>query len=106
MQVGYIQALLVAVEVGSFTHAAPLLHLSSGSAVSKQIRQLEAELGITLITRSDRRLHLTPAGVEALPHLAAIAAGAFAVQAIRSARRDAETPRRRDQCFRNVMLTW
>lgn len=65
------------VELQSFTRAARDLRLSA-AAVSKNVRELEAELGIRLINRTTRRLHLTSAGheyyervIDALSRLAA-----------------------------------
>lgn len=84
MHIGHIQALLTAVEVGSYVRAAPLLFLSTGSAVSKQVRKLEVNVGVELVARKDGRVQLTPAGEEALPHLMSIAAGIHAIQAIRT----------------------
>jgi DNA-binding transcriptional LysR family regulator len=49
------------VERESFSRAARDLRLSN-AAVSKNVRELEAELGAPLIHRTTRRLHLTPAG--------------------------------------------
>lgn len=49
------------VRCGGFTRAAEQLHVAQ-SAVSAQIRQLEADLGVTLLTRTTRRMSLTAAG--------------------------------------------
>lgn len=49
------------VQEGGFSHAAKLLGLSNG-LISRRIAQLEAKLGVTLITRTTRQLHLTPEG--------------------------------------------
>jgi DNA-binding transcriptional LysR family regulator len=46
---------------GGFTRAATQLHLAQ-SAVSAQIRALEAELGVALFARTTRRVALTEAG--------------------------------------------
>src|SRR4051794_34268423 len=45
----------------NFTRAAELLHVAQ-PAVSAQIRQLEQELGVTLLARTTRRVALTQAG--------------------------------------------
>jgi DNA-binding transcriptional LysR family regulator len=56
-----LQAFLVAAEAGSFTRAAPLLHLTQG-AVSRQVLQLEAHFGRPLFVRQARGLALTTDG--------------------------------------------
>lgn len=48
-------------ELKSFSAAARELDLSN-AAISKNVRELEAELGVRLINRTTRRLHLTEAG--------------------------------------------
>lgn len=57
-QLVYFQAV---VRSGGFTRAAEQLHVAQ-SAVSAQIRQLETELGVTLLARTTRRVALTHAG--------------------------------------------
>ncbi len=55
-------AIFVAVvQQGGFSHAAKHLGLSNG-LISRRIAQLELDLGVTLITRTTRQLHLTPEG--------------------------------------------
>ena len=56
-----IKCFLVLVEEGSFTNAAEKL-LCSRSQVSKQLSQLEASLGVSLLVRTTRTQHLTPSG--------------------------------------------
>lgn len=53
------------VQQGSFTKAATL-HNMDNSAVSKQIKQLESNLGVQLLNRSTRSFSLTSAGEEIL----------------------------------------
>ena len=48
-------------ELGSFAEAARRLRLSP-PAISKHVAELEARLGVRLINRTTRRLHLTEAG--------------------------------------------
>src|SRR5690606_7359530 len=49
------------VQQGGFSHAARHLGLSNG-LISRRIAQLESDLGVTLIKRTIRELHLTPEG--------------------------------------------
>lgn len=60
----HLEAMLIfstVIDVGSFTAAGEALGLSK-SVVSKQITQLEQQLGVSLLNRTTRRLHLTEAG--------------------------------------------
>ncbi|BBY09202.1 LysR family transcriptional regulator [Mycobacterium noviomagense] len=52
---------IAVVEASGFTRAAAQLHLSQ-QALSSSVRQLEKEIGATLMVRAGRRLTLTPAG--------------------------------------------
>jgi DNA-binding transcriptional LysR family regulator len=58
-------------ETGSFTSAARELRLSN-AAVSKNVRELEEELGARLIERTTRRLRITEAGEAYLRRVSAI----------------------------------
>ena len=55
------ETFLLVVEVGSFTAAAERLVLPI-SSVSRRVARLEGRLGIQLLQRTTRSLHLTPAG--------------------------------------------
>lgn len=69
-------------EEANFTRAAARVHISQ-SGISAQIRQLEADLGATLIDRSGRKATLTDAGSAALTHArAALACAATLRQAV------------------------
>ena len=54
------------VETGSFTRAAELLHYSQ-SGISRMIRDLETECGLSLLERSRAGVHLTSEGMALLP---------------------------------------
>ncbi len=58
---------------GSFTRAADQLWITQ-SALSQQVRRLEAELGVELLRRTPRGAELTPAGEDLLPRAEAILA--------------------------------
>lgn len=57
----YLETFAAVVEKGSFTAAAEVLGVSK-SVVSKQVSHLERHLGVQLLQRTTRRLHLTQAG--------------------------------------------
>jgi DNA-binding transcriptional LysR family regulator len=67
MELRQLEYLVAVAEEANFTRAAERVHISQ-SGVSAQIRQLEADLGVTLIDRSGRRATLTTAGSAALAH--------------------------------------
>ncbi|WDE06965.1 LysR family transcriptional regulator [Thalassomonas viridans] len=56
-----IRTFVVLAECGSFTRAAEAL-MCSRSHISKQLAQLESDLGVTLLTRTTRTQKLTPQG--------------------------------------------
>lgn len=64
-------------EAGSVTAAAAAAHITQPS-LSRQVRQLERDLGITLFDRKDGRLRLSAAGREFLPVAQALVAQAHA----------------------------
>ena len=73
---------------GNLTRAAEKLHVSQ-SALSKQIRQLEEQLGQPLFTRAGRSLKLTEAGQLALGYADTIfASGSELVGLLREGRRE------------------
>ncbi|MCK4623438.1 MAG: LysR family transcriptional regulator [Desulfuromonadales bacterium] len=61
MDMRYLKTLVTAVEVGSFSKAATILHLTQ-SAVSQRIKFLEDRFGQRLMRRSGSTLSLTTAG--------------------------------------------
>ena len=79
MEMRQLEYFIAVAEEANFTRAAQRVHISQ-SGVSAQIRQLEHDLGATLIDRSGRTAILTAAGAAALPHARAALASAGAVQ--------------------------
>ena len=61
LQIDWIKCFLAVVDTGSLTAAAPEVHRSQ-SAVSMQLKKLEAALGCSLLIRGPRKLELTPQG--------------------------------------------
>ena len=58
----HIRAFIAVARSGNFTRAASVLHLSQ-SALTVQIQQLEASLGVKILDRDKRNCRLTPAGM-------------------------------------------
>ena len=67
MELRQLEYFVAVAEERSFTRAAERMHISQ-SGVSAQIRQLEQDLGATLIDRSARSATVTAAGSAALEH--------------------------------------
>jgi LysR family transcriptional regulator, carnitine catabolism transcriptional activator len=61
-----MRAFIAVAEAGSFTHAADRIHLAQ-STLTSSVRELEAELGLTLFDRTTRRVVLTAEGAAFLP---------------------------------------
>lgn len=79
-----LRAFLAATRLGSFTAAADELAVTQ-AAVSELVRRMEDEYGQPLFTRGARRLVLTAAGEELLPHAEqATAAADQAAQALQA----------------------
>ena len=79
MELRQLEYFVAVAEEANFTRAAQRVHVSQ-SGVSAQIRQLERDLGATLIDRSGRVATLTGAGAAALPHARAALAAAATVR--------------------------
>lgn len=78
MELRQLQYLAAVVEERSFTRAAARLHVAQ-PWVSAQVRQLEAELGQTLLERSTGGVRPTAVGAAVLPHARAALAAVSAV---------------------------
>ena len=74
-----LEYFVAVVEEGSFTRAAERVRISQ-SGVSAQVRQLERELGATLIDRGMRSATLTGAGEAAVKHAREVLAAADAMR--------------------------
>src|SRR2546428_13991127 len=86
MELGQIEAFVEAQRRGSITRAAEALELTQPTLTAR-VRSLEAELGVTLLTRGRRGVALTPAGRRFLPRSLA------ALDALRRGVSDAMTGR-------------
>ncbi|MCQ8774416.1 LysR family transcriptional regulator [Streptomyces telluris] len=73
VELRHLKALAAIAEAGTVTAAAALLHMTQ-PALSRTLAQLEARVGVRLVDRSSRHLHLTPAGATLLGHGRAILA--------------------------------
>ncbi len=69
MNLNHLEYFLVLSETMSFSNTAKLLNTSQ-PAVSKQIKELEKGLGITLFIRDQRSVHLTNEGKELIKQMA------------------------------------
>jgi len=74
-----LEYFVAVVEEANFTRAAERVHVSQ-SGVSAQIRQLERELGQTLLDRSGRTVRLTTAGAAILPSVRTVLDGVDATR--------------------------
>lgn len=70
MDLNQVAVFVKVVQAGSFSAAARLLGMPT-STVSKRVAMLEKRLGLTLLQRTTRRLHLTAAGQTYFDHAAA-----------------------------------
>ncbi|MBM7633103.1 LysR family transcriptional regulator [Geomicrobium sediminis] len=68
MDIKHLVTFLKVIETGSFTRAAELLGYTQ-SSVTAHIQTIEEHLNAPLFDRLGRKIHLTDAGKEALPHI-------------------------------------
>ena len=68
MELRHLRYFVAVAEAGSLTEAAQQRLHTSQPSLSRQIRDLESELGAQLLTRRARGIELTPAGRVFLDH--------------------------------------
>lgn len=68
MELRHLRYFVAVAEEGSLTHAADRRLHTAQPSLSRQIRDLEAEVGVPLLTRTVRGVELTPAGWAFLDH--------------------------------------
>lgn len=86
MEMSQVRYVLAAARLLNFTRAAAEVNVSQ-PALTKGIKQLEAELGDTIFERAGKRIALTPFGARVMPHLQQIADGADLTRALASSHR-------------------
>lgn len=67
MDINYLKEFVVLAEIGNYMKAADALFISQ-SSLSKHIKALEKEVGLSLFERSTRKIQLTPYGETLLPY--------------------------------------
>ena len=92
MELRDLRTFLQAIDSGTITAAAGELHLVQ-SAVSRAIKRLEDELGLTLLERTPDGVMPTPAGADFARHAEAILAGVAAAESDMAAHRDSASGR-------------
>src|SRR5260221_10015811 len=92
MELRHLRYFVAVAEAGSLTLAAERRLHTAQPSLSRQIRDLEAEVGVPLLTRSARGIELTPAGQAFLNHARlALAQVEAAVELARRAAQPAKT---------------
>jgi LysR family hca operon transcriptional activator len=92
MELRHLRYFIAVAETGSLTEAAGRRLYTSQPSLSRQIRDLETQVGVPLFSRSVRGVELTPAGRAFLEH--ARLALTHADAAVETARRAAQTERK------------
>ncbi|MBV8584718.1 MAG: LysR family transcriptional regulator [Verrucomicrobia bacterium] len=100
MELRHLRYFVAVAESGSFTVAAHSRLHTTQPSLSRQIKDLEEEIGVQLLTRSARGIELTPAGRAFLEHARAVL---VQVEAAAEAARRANHPRK--PCFAIGFLT-
>src|SRR5260370_16592340 len=100
MELRHLRYFVAVAEAGSLTVAAEQRLHTSQPSLSRQIRDLESELGVQLLTRRARGIELTPAGRTFLDHARLVLSQVDA--ASEAARR---VPHPRNPCFTMRLLT-
>lgn len=88
LDLGAVRTFLAVVDDGHFTDAADRLNMTQ-QAVSKRVARLEADLGVTLLSRSRAGVRPTPDGAAFLPHARALVSLADQATAMLRVRRRA-----------------
>src|SRR5882757_6691250 len=91
MELRHLRYFIAVAETGSLTEAAERRLYTSQPSLSRQIRDLEAHVGVKLFSRSVRGVELTPAGTAFLDHARLVLMHVDA--AIETARRAAQPER-------------
>ena len=92
MELRDLRTFLQTIDSGTITAAAGELHLVQ-SAVSRAIKRLEDEFGLTLLERTPDGVTPTPAGADFARHAEAILAGVAAAESDMAAHRDSASGR-------------
>lgn len=82
-----LRYLVAVAELRHFARAAEACHVSQPT-LSGQLRKLEDELGVMLIERTNKKVELTPVGVQVVEHARQVLAQARSIEMVAQAARD------------------
>lgn len=100
-----LEVFLTTIQTGSFSKAAEELNCTQ-SAVTQTMNNFEAELGVALLDRSHKGVHLTPAGEKLLPNIIEAREGIDKLlKQAKSVAEGKETPIRIG-CFSSIATSW